>query len=147
MSVHLVVHSCCFMPLLMDSSSKHMYARENTLLAAKGGCNCTPLTPLTPPPPLNPPLVRVAFPSLARCLLGSAVTIPDSDMSSSFLSSLSCHDYGIIEAAYQEVKSGVANFTAHTQSGLIELCGRLDRFLTLTIWRVHCFKFYYTNLL
>ena len=22
-----------------------MYARENTLLAAKGGCNCTPLTP------------------------------------------------------------------------------------------------------
>ena len=46
MNVHLVVHSCCCMSLLMDSSSKLiMYARENTLLAAKGGCMCTPLTP------------------------------------------------------------------------------------------------------
>ena len=37
---------CCCMPLLhnhlMDSSS---YACKNTLLAAKGGCKCTPLTP------------------------------------------------------------------------------------------------------
>ena len=41
---------CCCMPLLhnhlMDSCS---YVRKNTLLAAKGGCICTPLTP--PPPP------------------------------------------------------------------------------------------------
>ena len=46
----------CCMPLLhnhlMDSCS---YVRKNTLLAAKGGCKCTPL------PPLNPPLV------LLRC--------------------------------------------------------------------------------
>ena len=38
---------CCCMPLLhnhlMDSCS---YVRKNTLLAAKGGCICTPLTPL-----------------------------------------------------------------------------------------------------
>ena len=37
---------CCCMPLLhnhlMDSCS---YVRKNTLLAAKGGCICTPLTP------------------------------------------------------------------------------------------------------
>ena len=37
---------CCMMPLLhnhlMDSCS---YVRKNTLLAAKGGCICTPLTP------------------------------------------------------------------------------------------------------
>ena len=37
---------CCCMPLLhnhlMDSYS---YVHENTLLAAKGGCICTPLTP------------------------------------------------------------------------------------------------------
>ena len=43
---------CCCMPLLhnhlMDSCS---YVRKNTLLAAKGGCICTPL------PPLNPPLL------------------------------------------------------------------------------------------
>jgi len=36
---------CCYMPLLhnhlMDSCS---YVRRNTLLAAKGGCICTPLT-------------------------------------------------------------------------------------------------------
>ena len=41
---------CCCMPLLhnhlMDSCS---YVRKNTLLAAKGGCICTPLTPLNPP--------------------------------------------------------------------------------------------------
>ena len=44
---------CCCMPLLhnhlKDSCS---YVRKNTLLAAKGGSTCTPLTP----PPLNPPL-------------------------------------------------------------------------------------------
>ena len=37
---------CCYMPLLhnhlIDSCS---YVRKNTLLAAKGGCICTPLTP------------------------------------------------------------------------------------------------------
>ena len=37
---------CCCMPLLhnhlMNSCS---YVRKNTLLAAKGGCICTPLTP------------------------------------------------------------------------------------------------------
>ena len=37
---------CCCMPLLhnhlIDSCS---YVRKNTLLAAKGGCICTPLTP------------------------------------------------------------------------------------------------------
>ena len=37
---------CCYMPLLhnhlMDSCS---YVRKNTLLASKGGCICTPLTP------------------------------------------------------------------------------------------------------
>ena len=37
---------CCCMPLLhnhlMDSCG---YVRKNTLLAAKGGCICTPLTP------------------------------------------------------------------------------------------------------
>ena len=37
---------CCCMPLLhnhlMDSRS---YVHKNTLLAAKGGCTCTPLTP------------------------------------------------------------------------------------------------------
>ena len=41
---------CCCMLLLhnhlMDSCS---YVRKNTLLAAKGGCICTPLTPLNPP--------------------------------------------------------------------------------------------------
>ena len=41
---------CCCMPLLqnhlMDSCS---YVRKNTLLATKGGCICTPLTPLNPP--------------------------------------------------------------------------------------------------
>ena len=41
---------CCCMPLLhnhlMDSCS---YVRKNTLLTAKGGCICTPLTPLNPP--------------------------------------------------------------------------------------------------
>ena len=41
---------CCCMPLLynhlMDLCS---YARINTLLAAKRGCICTPLTPLNPP--------------------------------------------------------------------------------------------------
>ena len=46
---------CCCMPLphnhLMDSCS---YVRKNTLLAAKGGCICTPLThPPPPPPPLT----------------------------------------------------------------------------------------------
>ena len=39
---------CCCMPLLhnhlMDSCS-YNYVRQNTLLAAKGGCICTPLTP------------------------------------------------------------------------------------------------------
>ena len=51
---------CCCMPLLhnhlMDSCS-YNYVRQNTLLAAKGGCICTPLTP----PPLNPPLLTTHF--------------------------------------------------------------------------------------
>ena len=42
----VTVPGCCCMPLLhnhlMDSCS---YVRKNTLLAAKGGCICTPLTP------------------------------------------------------------------------------------------------------
>ena len=42
----LTMPGCCCMPLLhnhlMDSCS---YVRKNTLLAAKGGCICTPLTP------------------------------------------------------------------------------------------------------
>ena len=41
---------CCCMSLLynhlMDSCS---YVHKNTLLATKGGCICTPLTPLNPP--------------------------------------------------------------------------------------------------
>ena len=42
----VTVPGCCCMPLLhnhlMDLCS---YVRKNTLLAAKGGCKCTPLTP------------------------------------------------------------------------------------------------------
>ena len=42
----VTVPGCCCMPLLhnhlMDSCS---YVRKNTMLAAKGGCICTPLTP------------------------------------------------------------------------------------------------------
>ena len=41
---------CCCMPLLhnhlMDLCS---YVRKSTLLATKGGCICTPITPLNPP--------------------------------------------------------------------------------------------------
>ena len=59
----VTVPGCCYcMPLLynrlMDSCS---YVHKNTLLAAKGGCICTPL------PPLNPPLINCWVQAVMIC--------------------------------------------------------------------------------
>ena len=66
---------CCCMPLLhnhlMDSCS---YVCKNTLLAAKGGCICTPLTPLKsatahthPHTPVCPCCTTAAPPQTGKC--------------------------------------------------------------------------------
>ena len=56
---------CCCMPLLhnhlIDSCS---YVRKNTLLAAKGGCICTPLTP---PESATAPCLQACIPNSQHC--------------------------------------------------------------------------------
>ena len=70
---------CCCMPLLhdhlIDSCS---YVRKNTLLAAKGGCICTPLTP-----PESATDVMFVIPSEARLYSGSIEILSSSSSSSS----------------------------------------------------------------
>ena len=40
---------CCYMLLLYNLMDSCKYVRKNTLLTGKGGCICTPLTPLKSP--------------------------------------------------------------------------------------------------
>ena len=58
----VTVLGCCCCIIVDATMHNHLmdlcsYVRKNTLLAAKGGCIFTPLTP----PPLNPPLVVNCF--------------------------------------------------------------------------------------
>ena len=68
--------------------------------------------------------VRVSFPSLIQCLLGQLVTIPDETMLTAFANSLSTHDAAVVQAACKELDTGACDFSAQTQSGLIELASR-----------------------
>ena len=65
--------------------------------------------------------VRISFPSLAQCLLGPLVTIPDDTMFTYLVNSLSIHDATVLRSAFGEVDSGATVFTAQMQSELIEL--------------------------
>lgn len=61
--------------------------------------------------------VRVAFPTLAPCLLGANVKIPDDVMLSSFMSCLSSHESAVLKDALGEV----LEFTDETYDGLINI--------------------------
>ena len=65
--------------------------------------------------------VRVAFPTLAHCFLGSNIRIPDNVMVTSFMDSLSVHDAALVKSSFEEVSSG---FTAETRAGLINIFSR-----------------------
>ena len=65
--------------------------------------------------------VRIAFPTLVQCFLGTHTSIPDSTMLSSFSNSLSVYDAAILKAAFDELASG---FTSKTRSGLIAMLSR-----------------------
>ena len=62
--------------------------------------------------------VSVAFPTLARCLLGSIIRIPDNIMLTSFMDSLSAHDAAVLKIAFEEHSS---ECTTQTHAGLISI--------------------------
>ena len=75
---------CCCMPLLhinhlMNSCS---YVCKNTLLAAKGGCICTPLTPPPPPESATASLPRLLFRTYMQPLARGHVSMGVVDQSS-----------------------------------------------------------------
>lgn len=65
--------------------------------------------------------VRVAFPTLAHCLIGSNIRIPDEVMLTSFMDSLSTHDAAVLKTAFEEHSS---EFTPQTRAGLISIFSR-----------------------
>ena len=69
---------------------------------------------------------RIAFPCLARSLLGFSVTIPDSVLMEAFLDSISAHEANIVKEAFVEVKQGVRKFSSPVMSGLLSLLSRFN---------------------
>ena len=67
--------------------------------------------------------IRVAFPTLAQCLLG-AIEISDDILFSSFIDSLSIHDAAVLKSTFNEANAHATSFKMETSAGLLELASR-----------------------
>lgn len=67
--------------------------------------------------------IRVAFPTLAQCLLG-AIQVSDDILFSSFVDSLSIHDAALLKSAFNEANAHATSFKMGTSAGLLELASR-----------------------
>ena len=80
--------------------------------------------------------VRIAFPTLAHCLLGSNVRIPDDIMLTSFIDSLSAH---VLKIALEEPSP---EFTTQTHAGVISIFSRSEiptpQTLKSSVLRISC---------
>ena len=67
--------------------------------------------------------VRIAFPSLVCCLMGTGIStsIPDPVFIETFVESdgLSGHDSAIFKEAFAEIKAGKTTFSTTVQSALV----------------------------
>ena len=70
--------------------------------------------------------VRIAFPSLVCCLLGTSAStsIPDAVFIEAFVDSLSSHESAIFKEAFAEIKAGVTQFSPMFQSALVSIMSR-----------------------
>ena len=67
--------------------------------------------------------IRMVFPSLAQCLLGT-VELSDDVFFPSLINSLSVHDAAVLKTAFDEVNAGATAFKRETHAGLLELASR-----------------------
>ena len=68
--------------------------------------------------------IRIAFPCLAHCFIGTNIKIPDNIMVASLIDSFSVHDAAVIKVVFEEMVSGSADFTSHSKSALIATLSR-----------------------
>ena len=67
--------------------------------------------------------IRMVFPSLAQCLLGT-VELSDDVFFPSLINSLSVHDAAVLKTDFDEVNAGATAFKRETHAGLLELASR-----------------------
>ena len=70
--------------------------------------------------------VRIAFPCLARSLLGISVSIPDAILVESFIDSISTYEASIIKKALTEAREQLPTFSSQVLSGLMLLLSRFN---------------------
>ena len=70
--------------------------------------------------------VRITFPSLACCLMGTSTStsIPDLVFIEAFVDSLSSHESAIFSEAFAEIKAGEGTFSPMVQSALVSTMSR-----------------------
>ena len=70
--------------------------------------------------------IRIAFPCLARCLLGMGTPFSPSVLIETFIDSLSPYEGNIIKAACEEVTNGCPEFSSDVMPGLLSLLSRFN---------------------
>ena len=70
--------------------------------------------------------VRVAFPVLVKCLLGTAATVPQQILTECLIDSLSPHEAEALRKAMDEVKSKVPAFSQDVMLSLFSVLGRFN---------------------
>ena len=65
--------------------------------------------------------VRIAFPSLSRCLLGSTVSVSSSILVEALIDSLSPHEVIIVKKASDEAQQQISTFSSDVISGLLSV--------------------------
>ena len=70
--------------------------------------------------------VRIAFPSLSRCLLGSTVSVSSSILVEALIDSLSPHEAIIVKKASDEVQQQISTFSSDVISGLLSVLSRFN---------------------
>ena len=70
--------------------------------------------------------VRVAFPCLAQCLLGTTVAVPSSILGETLIDSLTPYEADIVKRAFEEVNCQFTTFSTVVMTGLLSLLSRFN---------------------
>ena len=70
--------------------------------------------------------IRIAFPCLAQCLLGTTVAVPPSILVETLIDSLTPYEADIVKKAFEEVKHQLPTFSTDIMTGLLSLLSRFN---------------------